>query len=171
MLTATPPARTAPRRMPATLSVLFTTIRSSTTAGHSSPLSWRRRSNHAQRLMRPAWHLPMLGSSCTPYSTPHVSALYETHTLSCHTFFLVDVMAVLRKLFDAGCITSCKQQLTRDSTAASGVYTMCGRGDSDDYDVFCDMETDGGGWTMVMNSESFGTLSPFQCSHSTTKRC
>jgi hypothetical protein len=49
------------------------------------------------------------------------------------------------------CITSCKQQLERVSDSASGVYTMCGRDGADDYDVYCDMETDGGGWTMVMN--------------------
>ena len=49
------------------------------------------------------------------------------------------------------CITSCKQQLERVPDSASGVYTMCGRDGADDYDVYCDMETDGGGWTMVMN--------------------
>ncbi len=40
----------------------------------------------------------------------------------------------------------CASVLRRNPGAESGVYTICSFGES--HSVFCDMETDGGGWTV-----------------------
>lgn len=43
--------------------------------------------------------------------------------------------------------TSCKSILDSNPEATSGVYTI--KPSSSTYDVYCDMETDGGGWTKI----------------------
>jgi hypothetical protein len=46
---------------------------------------------------------------------------------------------------------SCKQQIQRDPASPSGVYPMCTGTTGVHQDIHCDMETNGGGWTLVAN--------------------
>jgi hypothetical protein len=49
---------------------------------------------------------------------------------------------------EQGCARSCHAALQAEDALESGVYLLCGE---PNFKVFCDMETSGGGWTMVMN--------------------
>ena len=58
---------------------------------------------------------------------------------------------------DADCDTldscgSCEEWLVSDATLATGVYPI--RPLVDEFEVYCDMETDGGGWTMVASTSA-----------------
>ncbi|MFM7203067.1 MAG: fibrinogen-like YCDxxxxGGGW domain-containing protein, partial [Myxococcota bacterium] len=58
--------------------------------------------------------------------------------------------------------TSCKDQLTRVPSSASGLYTIDPDGASTSiaaYQVYCDMTSDGGGWTLVIKAN--GSASTF----------
>ena len=49
---------------------------------------------------------------------------------------------------------TCSAVLSSDPSATDGVYTIDpdGTGGNDPFDVFCDMSTDGGGWTIIFKS-------------------
>jgi hypothetical protein len=49
---------------------------------------------------------------------------------------------------------SCRDVLARNPGAASGVYTIRPTAGARSVRVFCDMRTDGGGWTMVSSSNN-----------------
>lgn len=54
---------------------------------------------------------------------------------------------------DTGDLPSCAAILEADSAAESGVYSIDHDGDGESFDVTCDMETDGGGWTLFWWAE------------------
>jgi hypothetical protein len=62
---------------------------------------------------------------------------------------------------DADCDTidtcpSCKDWIDSDPALTSGIYLIRPTGEAE-IEIYCDMETDGGGWTMV-GASAFGTL-------------
>ena len=47
---------------------------------------------------------------------------------------------------------SCMEILDTDPNAPNGAYVLSGEGEVDDFEVYCDMATDGGGWTIVWST-------------------
>ncbi|MCA9637747.1 MAG: hypothetical protein KC420_17090, partial [Myxococcales bacterium] len=65
---------------------------------------------------------------------------------------------------------SCKALKEADPALASGVYTLDGDGDGpqEPFDAYCDMESDGGGWTLVMRHAPTNAAFHFYSEHWTT---
>ena len=82
---------------------------------------------------------------------------YQVFDGKCTAQSNVDVKGFMKAIGDAtccgpshgGCVKSCKDKHQKSPKCKSGIYTICGKdGDEKtDYNVYCDMETDGGGWT------------------------
>ena len=72
-------------------------------------------------------------------------------TCTCNAGFFGDGVQCARP-------TSCGQLLALDSTAATGIHTIDpdGPGAGTGFDVFCDMDLEGGGWTLVLVSSDDG---------------
>jgi hypothetical protein len=65
--------------------------------------------------------------------------------------YLEDTNIVVPESCVPGCSISCLAALQLDPSLASGTYTICAHSGNERYDVYCDMETNGGGWTLVAN--------------------
>jgi len=56
--------------------------------------------------------------------------------------------------------STCQEALQADPEAETGVYTLAGEGDIADFDVYCDMDTDDGGWTLLWSNAAANDEEP-----------